>query len=259
MWRSQTRGELSLPWIGYSRLIGATVDQTKAVIAELVEMGICDYINPTTKEKISDVTKCNGSVTLINRRMAREERERKLTRNRVAKYRVTQKKGRCNDDITPPSSSSSSSSFSLPSTHPISECSNTHSSSIEDQQEKTPVCPHQKIINLYHKILPSLPKVNVWNEEQKKILRARWREKSKLEWWKTYFEYIRGSPFLMGEKTDFMADLEWIVRPKNMAKILNGRYHRDNNILQGKVSKTTIKNMEIMQSWLQKKERENTS
>jgi len=32
----------------------------------------------------------------------------------------------------------------------------------------------------------------------------------------------------MGKKTDFQSDLEWIIRPTNMTKVLNGRYHRDN-------------------------------
>lgn len=37
-------------------------------------------------------------------------------------------------------------------------------------------CPHQKIINLYHEILPANPKVKVWNDTRKGYLRSRWRE-----------------------------------------------------------------------------------
>lgn len=92
-------------------------------------------------------------------------------------------------------------------------------------------CPHKKIVELYHKILPSLPTVRIWTETQQKYLRARWREdksRQNLEWWMQYFEFIGQSEFLMGNKTDFRASLEWVVRPSNMGKILNGHYHSGN-------------------------------
>lgn len=68
MHRSQTRGVLALPIVGYARLIGATVEQTEAVITELTDMRICD-------REYHD-----GAVVLINRRMVREERQRDLWR-----------------------------------------------------------------------------------------------------------------------------------------------------------------------------------
>jgi hypothetical protein len=102
MWRSQTRGMITLPLIGYSRLIGATVDQTKSVISELVEMGVCDCrIDDENVTCNADVTNCNGDVTLINRRMYSDEINRNNGKLRVAKYR---KKLRCNGDVTPLSS-----------------------------------------------------------------------------------------------------------------------------------------------------------
>lgn len=91
-------------------------------------------------------------------------------------------------------------------------------------------CPQVKIVELYHQILPELPQVKSWPEHLKAILRQRWREdpdRQNLEWWSDYFTYVKESPFLLGQKIEFVADLEWIVRPKNMSKILNGRYHQD--------------------------------
>jgi len=90
-------------------------------------------------------------------------------------------------------------------------------------------CPHEEIINLYHEVLPELPGVRTWPENNRKILRTRWKEepeRQNLAWWRSYFEYIRESQFLMGREKDWMANLEWIVRPKNMTKILNGSYHK---------------------------------
>lgn len=89
-------------------------------------------------------------------------------------------------------------------------------------------CPHQKIIDLYHLLLPALPKIKSWPESLQKILRTRWKEDSErqdLQWWEKYFKYVHDSDFLMGKAGEFTADLEWIIRPKNMTKIINGRYH----------------------------------
>lgn len=97
MWHSQTRGRLSLPMIGYARLLGASVEQTEVVIAELIDMQICD-----------NETGCNGNVTLVNRRMEREEKQRIQGRCRVKRFRNADEKRTCNDDVTHASSSSSS-------------------------------------------------------------------------------------------------------------------------------------------------------
>lgn len=89
-------------------------------------------------------------------------------------------------------------------------------------------CPHQEIVSAYHEILPELPKVKIWNEARQAILRSRWKEDVKrqtLDWWKRFFGYVKKSDFLTGKKTDFRADLEWLIRPKNFPKVIEGRYH----------------------------------
>ncbi len=93
----------------------------------------------------------------------------------------------------------------------------------------SPRCPHKEIVNAYHKILPELASVKEWNDKRKAWLRKRWNDSIKrqnLKWWEGYFEYVRKSPFLMGNKTDFQADLEWLIRPTNFTKVIEGRYHK---------------------------------
>lgn len=100
-----------------------------------------------------------------------------------------------------------------------------------------PDCPHQDIIQAYHEELPMLPRVrpDLWGGERAKKLRQRWREDSRrqsVDWWRKLFRRIRETcPFLLGQVDPppgkaraFQADLEWIVSPKNFAKILEGRY-----------------------------------
>lgn len=101
-----------------------------------------------------------------------------------------------------------------------------------DVPDGTPDCPHQDIIALYHELLPSNPKVKVWNEERRGWLRARWREDPKrqdLEYWRKFFSFIASRcPFLTGQvegrESVFLPGLDWMVRPRNFAKIIEGQY-----------------------------------
>lgn len=90
-----------------------------------------------------------------------------------------------------------------------------------------PTCPQQEIIAAYHEILPELPPVNDWPDSSADSLRKQWRkakDRQEIQWWRTFFTYIRTCPFLMGEKSDFQASLGWMVKPANFAKIVNGNY-----------------------------------
>jgi hypothetical protein len=118
----------------------------------------------------------------------------------------------------------------------------------------TDVCPHQKIIDKYHEILPSLPMVKKWPDHLQKILRTRWKEDSErqsIEWWAKFFEYVKISPFLMGKKSDFLADLEWLIRPRNFTKIANGRYHQ---YIKNNVSSKTERTINNLTEWMEENE-----
>lgn len=102
-------------------------------------------------------------------------------------------------------------------------------------QSKPPVkpnCPHQEIINLYHKILPSNPMIRDWTPARAEMLRARWNEDGKrqnLEYWESFFAYVAKSPFLTGRKTgkdgrSFTPGLDWLVKAENFAKVREGRF-----------------------------------
>lgn len=99
-------------------------------------------------------------------------------------------------------------------------------------------CPHQDIIAIYHEVLPMLPKVREWTPARQALLRSRWRESDKrqsLDWWRRYFTFVRDKcPFLVGKSEQpgrgpFLADLEWLIRPTNMPKVIEGRYQDRTN------------------------------
>lgn len=111
-----------------------------------------------------------------------------------------------------------------------------------------PPCPQSEIIALYHELLPTCPRVLTWTGTRETQLRSRWREMAitknaqlggystqadGLEWWRRFFSHCAKSAFLTGQTQprpghpQFTASLEWIVGPKNFAKILEGNYHRE--------------------------------
>jgi len=115
-----------------------------------------------------------------------------------------------------------------------------------DDKAGLPKCNHQAIVDLYHKHLPTLRRVEVWNDLRKGYLRQRWRDVAEelakdnkteisdvLTWFTEFFDHIGQSKFLTGRATSkdgrpFLADLEWILRPSNFAKIVEGKYHGAN-------------------------------
>jgi len=112
-----------------------------------------------------------------------------------------------------------------------------------EPESKIPDCKHSEVISLYHQHLPTLRKVEVWNAARQGYLRQRWREVAEelsksteidssdvLGWWGDFFQHVGKSKFLTGRVNSkdgraFTADLEWILKPSNFAKIVEGKYH----------------------------------
>lgn len=113
MWHSVTPGRISMPMTGYARMFGSTVDQSKAVIDELVGFGICD----------AETIEREGTAILVlsSRRMLRDVAERAADAERKRRERagdrngesppfVRDLSGECPANVQRSSSSSSSSS-----------------------------------------------------------------------------------------------------------------------------------------------------
>lgn len=113
---------------------------------------------------------------------------------------------------------------------------NTNSSGKKCQKKSScDDCPYNKILDLYHLLLAELPLVRNFTEHRRSMLRARWNEKARsqrglysntLEFWEAFFKYIQESDWLMGRKSDWKANFEWIITKKNFNKIIEGTYHR---------------------------------
>ncbi len=88
------------------------------------------------------------------------------------------------------------------------------------------------MIEAYHDALPELPRVKAWSKPRRQSLDARIRERisdgkpaDSLDYWRQFFTQVSTSDFLCGRsKADFRADLEWLLRPENFLKTIEGKY-----------------------------------
>ena len=168
----------------------------------------------------------HGDVTLKSRRLKRDEKTRINARNRKRKQRERERaQDSSHTDVT---GKSQHTPFPSPTPTPKGVISDSleRESQIPSPKKGPPPCPHQKIIELYHDLLPELPTAEL-TEVLKKTLRARWREDPKrqtLDWWSWYFTGVSKCDFLVGKKIDWSANFGWLIGPKNMTKVLNGQY-----------------------------------
>jgi hypothetical protein len=114
---------------------------------------------------------------------------------------------------------------------------------LEDSDSRPPARPahtqstyeskefHDQVIVAYHETLPDLPAVKVWSKKRAQALVARIRERLKdrkpadtIDYWRKLFSEVAGSDFLCGRSGEWRADLEWLLRPENFAKVIEGRY-----------------------------------
>lgn len=86
---------------------------------------------------------------------------------------------------------------------------------------------YQAIIDLYHRILPSLPMVKLLTDKRKASIRSCCSLKPSyigLDFWDAYFEQASKSDFIMGRKTDWRADFDFLVTKSKFVKVLEGSY-----------------------------------
>lgn len=81
----------------------------------------------------------------------------------------------------------------------------------------------QSVVDLYHKICISFPKIRSLSDARKKALKARLRSYT-LDDFKTVFENAEASSFLKGTEGGWKASFDWLIKEANMLKVLEGNY-----------------------------------
>ena len=109
--------------------------------------------------------------------------------------------------------------------------------------------PYEKIIDLFHSLCPSFPKVMKLTESRKKTIKARYNEYG-FESFETLFSKAESSDFLKGiNSTGWKANFDWLINPNNMVKVLEDTYK----------NKTKAKNPNANIDWNEWDKKNNTS
>lgn len=93
----------------------------------------------------------------------------------------------------------------------------------------------QSVVDLYHTICVSYPRIRSLSDARKKAVKARLKS-YKLDDFRTLFENAEASSFLKGTEGGWKASFDWLIKEANMLKVLEGNY-ADKGVRYGKKEK----------------------
>jgi len=93
-----------------------------------------------------------------------------------------------------------------------------------------PETPYEEIVNLYNTICISFNSIKQITDKRKGNINARYQEsKCSIEVFKILFTKMQDSNFLKGGwDSGGKADFDWVMRPTNFVKVLEGKYDNKN-------------------------------
>jgi hypothetical protein len=84
------------------------------------------------------------------------------------------------------------------------------------------------ILDTFNEILPELPHAEKLTASRAKALNFRIGEdpaRTEPDWWRRYFESVRGFPWLMGRSPNgWKATFDWLIGEDGMQKVIEGGY-----------------------------------
>lgn len=83
------------------------------------------------------------------------------------------------------------------------------------------------LVGDFHRLCPSLPKVQQLTEPRRKRLSRALGDLGR-DGLRDFFQRVEASDLLSGRKTDWRADIDWILKPEHLTKILEGSYDNRN-------------------------------
>ncbi len=118
-------------------------------------------------------------------------------------------------------------------TKPLLERNETVPPETETETEKRQNIPYQLIVDEYHGIIPEMPRLNILTDKRKRMVKKLFNLKDdhkSISWWKDYFNFVRGSDFLMDRienpNSSWKCDFEFLVNVDSFVKIIDRKYHK---------------------------------
>lgn len=233
------------------RQVGLSLKECEALIAELMDAGV---IRRTEQGAYFSKRMVQDEVTRNARAAGGKsgaEHGAKGASHGKKGGRPAQPKGGfetpLDDEPKPPPSSSSSSSSSDLDKEPYGSVGSADDpgdkkNPKEDEKTELPACPVQKVVDLYHEVLPELPKVRLLNDGRRRSIQKLWKwvltskktdktaratnAEEALAWIQQYFTIARGNDFLMGrtprtgEHVNWQCDLDFLLTDRGMKHVI---------------------------------------
>lgn len=103
----------------------------------------------------------------------------------------------------------------------------------QGETEKPPAeqVPYEKIREKFHALCPSLPKLRDMTDERKCVIKTKWRacNGTAMEQFEELFTLAEASDFLTGREGVFKIGFDWLLKPRNAQKVLEGNYVNKRN------------------------------
>ena len=225
-----------------STITDTNIDIVRSAVKIFTELKLMEILEDGTYF-MTEVTKMISSAA-NNCNAIRQQRHRDKVKAQKL-LSVTENNACVTDSVTENNESKNKSKIknNISSSTNVTEDICSASSSTPQKSEKV---PYQKILNMYYELCPSMSKVrpvNKYTDEIKRNVKARYAEYT-LEDFTTVFKKAEASDFLNNRAdVTFQASFDWLMRPKNFSKALNGNF---DNI--AKKPKETIKGTNIAMS-----------
>lgn len=85
---------------------------------------------------------------------------------------------------------------------------------------------YDEIVNQWNAICEGLPRVSKMTDPRRSLIRSAIKDEIDFQ---SLFHKVAESDFLMGRKTDYKASFDWVLKPKNRQKIIEGNYDGSKN------------------------------
>ena len=106
----------------------------------------------------------------------------------------------------------------------------------EIEKEKKENINYQRIADMYNATCVSFPKVKILSDARKKAIKARLNYYS-VEDLEEAFKKAETSDFLKGKnERNWQADFDWMMKDRNLTKILEGKYDNRKTVVENRVS-----------------------
>lgn len=116
-------------------------------------------------------------------------------------------------------------------------------------KEPAPVCT---IVDMYHSICVSYPRLVKVTDSRKKAMRSRWAEYEDIDKFVLLFSKAEASTFLKGTNgRGWKATFDWLLNPTNMVKVLEGNYDNSRDANGGQAQTVQEKNRNSLQAMLE--------